>query len=247
MPRLDLLLLPILGGYVFLITFNLTKYYHQRIDKQKLVFNSILAAIGLSFISLIIDEHILKRFPEFREIIGGLIPINKEGLNESLLILGISYLSALLLNFIISDSLMYNLTIKRWGTDMERMFWRSIKEKQLADKLIMITTSLGKVYIGYVNTISKPIGHSSITIIPYMSGFRDQNDKRVRLTTNYVPIIMKYLNNNEVEKIDDKFGIVLPIEIISLVSKFDINIYNSFHSKKSNNSSSNRGGVDRKE
>lgn len=41
MPRLDLIILPLIAGYVFLCTFNLTKYYNIRVDKQRLIFNSL--------------------------------------------------------------------------------------------------------------------------------------------------------------------------------------------------------------
>ena len=37
MPKLDLILLPLLGGYWFLRTLNYTKFYHQRVEKQRLL------------------------------------------------------------------------------------------------------------------------------------------------------------------------------------------------------------------
>lgn len=48
---------------------------------------------------------------------------------------------------------------------MERLFWISLTEKKDADKL-KITTKSNKVYIGFVNEISAPIGASHIRIIP---------------------------------------------------------------------------------
>lgn len=45
MPRLDLIILPLLAGYIFLFTFNLTKFYNIRVDRQRLIFNSLLCTV----------------------------------------------------------------------------------------------------------------------------------------------------------------------------------------------------------
>lgn len=175
MPKFDLLLLPLLGGYVFLITFNLTKFYHQRIERQRLIFNSSILAFFISIIGLSIDALILQSayLINFREYLGNLILIEYEGLNQSILIFCVSYPLAKLLNLIISDRWMLNFVVYKWGDDYEKLFWSSIQNKKDEDKLIMISTRTNKVYVGIVNWISEPIGNSYISIIPHISGYRD--------------------------------------------------------------------------
>src|SRR5690606_39511690 len=60
MPRLDLIILPLLAGYIFLFTFNLTKFYNIRVDRQRLIFNSLLCTVFISFFSFLFDFYILK-------------------------------------------------------------------------------------------------------------------------------------------------------------------------------------------
>ena len=45
MVKFDLLLLPLIGGYIFLITSYFAKFYHQRLDRQRLIFNSVIASV----------------------------------------------------------------------------------------------------------------------------------------------------------------------------------------------------------
>jgi hypothetical protein len=60
MPRLDLILLPVLGGYIFLVTFNITKYYHLRLERQRLIYNSLIVAVILNVIVYFVDYYIFK-------------------------------------------------------------------------------------------------------------------------------------------------------------------------------------------
>ena len=52
---------------------------------------------------------------------------------------------------------MLKITIKLWGDEFERLFYKSMREKEVEEGLLMITMDSGKVYIGYVNKISKPL------------------------------------------------------------------------------------------
>src|SRR5690606_39823831 len=60
MLRFDLLILPLLAGYIFLITFNLTRFYNIRVDRQRLVFNALLCSVGITFFTFIFDFYVLK-------------------------------------------------------------------------------------------------------------------------------------------------------------------------------------------
>lgn len=228
MPKFDLLLLPLLGGYLFLSNFNFTRYYHQRIERQRLVFNSLIFAFILSIIGLLLDEYILKLFPVFRNYLGYLVPIKYDGIKQSILIFGISYPLAIFLNLILNNKWLFGRVVKIWGDEYEKLFWDSLQYKNDADKLLIVTTSNNKVYVGYVNRISEPINSSHITLIPNFSGYRDKNTQEFFITTNYLSVLEHYITEDEEELIDLKMGILIPRSEIILVSRFSYDIFIRF-------------------
>lgn len=230
MPKFDLLLLPLLGGYIFLITFFLTRFYHQRIERQRLIFNSSILAVILSLIVLALDHFIVKDFfLNLRENIGEINPVEYEGLNESLLIFLSSYPLAKLFNLMLPKKKALAFVVNKWGNDFEKLFWTSLKSKDDEDKLLMITTKSNKVYVGYVNKISEPIDNSHITIIPNFSGFRNKETQEFKVTTDYLNVLEYYINREEVKLIDKKMGIVIPLSEIVMVSKFVPEIFDRFN------------------
>ena len=244
MPRLDLIILPLLAGYIFLYTFNVTKFYNLRVDRQRLIFNSLVCTVGISIFAFLFDYYILrteitifefKPIIEYRTSISALIDeiIGKKnivfGLKHSLLILFLSYPLAIFLNVFCSRTFAFDFTIRKFGSQMDRLFWFSLTEKKDEDKLLMITTKSNKVYIGYVNKISEPLNESHIRIIPNFSGYRDKEKLTIDITTKYTDVIKYYVENNRKKEIDEKLGIIIPTSEILIVSKFDADIFGRFN------------------
>ncbi|HQC05405.1 MAG TPA: hypothetical protein PK067_00120 [Kaistella chaponensis] len=244
MPRLDLIILPLLAGYIFLFTFNLTRFYNIRVDRQRLIFNSMLCSVGISVLAFPLDFYILKSqttifcskpLVEYRTyfsiLVNNIIGKNSIvfGFKHSILILIISYPLAKFLNIFCSRKFAYDFTIRNFGTQLDRLFWYSLSEKKDEDKLLMITTKSNKVYIGYVNKISEPLGESHIRIIPNFSGYRDKENLTIDITTKYTDVIKFYVENNRKKEIDDKLGIIIPTSEILIVSKFDADIFGRFN------------------
>ena len=92
----------------------------------------------------------------------------------------------------------------------------------------MVTTLSGKVYVGYINKISKPIGNAQITIIPNFSGYRDKEDQQFFITTDYLEVLEDWIKEGKSIQIDEKLGIVIPREQITMVSKFNLDVFNRF-------------------
>src|SRR5690606_14929805 len=193
MPRFDLIILPLLAGYIFLITFNLTRFYNIRVDRQRLVFNALLCSVGITFFTFILDYYILKsEFLSFyrgyfSELIDRIVGSNNiiYGFKHLLLTLFISFPLAKFLNLFCSRKFAFDFTIRKFGSQLDRLFWFSITAKRDEDKLLMLTTKNNKVYIGYVSEISEPLGESYIRIIPNFSGYRDKDTLTLDITTKY--------------------------------------------------------------
>ncbi|MHC5309645.1 hypothetical protein ACYSNM_06180 [Myroides sp. LJL116] len=244
MPRLDLIILPLLAGYIFLFTFNLTKFYNIRVDRQRLIFNSLICTVFLSFFSFLFDFYILKSETFFglpnpllqcRTYLSKLIDqiVGSQnltfGFKQSILILLLSFPLAKILNLVFSRKFAFDYTIRKFGSQLDRLFWFSLMELRDEDKLLMITTKSNKVYIGYVNKISEPLSESYIRIIPNFSGYRDKEKLTIDITTKYTDVIKDYLQKNKKKEIDDKLGIIIPASEILIVSKFDAEIFGRFN------------------
>ncbi|MCE7055839.1 hypothetical protein LZF95_14250 [Algoriphagus sp. AGSA1] len=151
------------------------------------------------------------------------------GLKHAILIFLISYPLAQLLNLLFTRKFSFDYTIERWGNHLERIIWFSLTEKKDEDKLLMITTKTNKVYIGYINRLSEPIGESYVTIIPNFSGYRDKETQKLEITTSYTDVLEKYVTQNKEADIGNKLGVILPTNEILFVSRFDSEIFGRFN------------------
>jgi hypothetical protein len=225
-----LLLLPLLGGYVFLTVFNFTKYQHGRIETQRLIFHSIIAGLLLLIFTLYFDTYFLKKhFLNFREFLGNLILVNIESLNFYLLTFIISPILAIVLNLLIPNNFMMKLVIKVWGDEYEKVYLKSLREKDRTKKLILISLDNNKVYVGYLKRVTKPLLSQQIDLIPVVSGYRDDATKKITFTTPYMKTLISLIEKEEgFEIIDEEMKIILPKEKIISVSRFYPVVYREF-------------------
>ncbi len=246
MPRLDIIILPLLAGYLFLITFNLTRYYHQRIEKQRLIYNALVFAFVLATIVYLLDYFVFQSTSTFsflgfenqslfnyRHRIGRFIDDligleNVPGLKHSIFIFLSAYPLAKILNLFISGQFAFDYTIRRWGSQLDRIIYLSLTEKNKEDKLLLITLKSYKVYIGFISKLSEPIGESHITVIPNFSGYRNKDNLTLQITTNYTEVIRKYIQKGRADQIDDKLGIVIPTNEILSISRFENELFGHF-------------------
>lgn len=249
MPRLDLMLLPLLGGYVFLITFNLTKYSHKRIEKNRLLYDSLLVAFILLSIVYILDYTCIKYngyafkigcnqmepVNYYRSYVSTVIQditiFNSYGFKQSLFAFLIAYPMAILLNKVkyFNENFSFDYAVNKYGTEFEKIIWEALGEHQDIDKLLMITTKGGKVYIGHIIKFSEPIGNAYIKIIPTFSGYRSKEDHNLVITTDYTKIITDAVENGEMAKRLTKIGVVVPMSEIMFISRFDIQVFGQFN------------------
>ena len=93
------------------------------------------------------------------------------------------------------------------------------------DKLIMLSLSNRKVYVGVVNNMGEPNEvegfDQEISLVPILSGYRDKDDLSVHWTTSY----------QEVDP-DENLRIVIRQELIEMASEFDFDTWEAFAAKK---------------
>lgn len=93
------------------------------------------------------------------------------------------------------------------------------------DKLIMLSLSNRKVYVGVVNNMGEPNEvegfDQEISLVPILSGYRDKDDLSVHWTTSY-----KDVDPNE------NLRIVIRQELIESASEFDFDTWEAFSAKR---------------
>ena len=212
MVKFDLLLLPLIGGYIFLITSYFTKFYHQRLDRQRLIFNSVIAGVLISIIGLYLNELLKTEcFICFRKFFKFIIPLHYDGLTVSFYIFLISYPLAKIVNKLFPKNIALYWNIQKWGDEFEKLFWDSLGDE---NNILMITTKSNKVYVGYLINVSEPLKNSHITILPSMSGYRDKETKQLTITTDYEKVVDEFIAEIKEETGVDVDEITLNTDVI---------------------------------
>ena len=107
-------------------------------------------------------------------------------------------------------------------------------------RLLMITTTSGKVYIGWVLKMKLPKGDRQwLHIFPVKSGYRDENQK-LRITTDYAPAqeyYSKMLDQTQDPDLLESKDIIRPMAIISVkeivsIQRFSASMYEEFFSSQ---------------
>jgi len=179
----NVLLLPLLAGYFFVAFCKRLKYYHQRIDRQKLIFNSALAGFIFLALSFLIISS-LKYWGFFPEYIIGL---EKEYKLPHFAImfftLALSWLVTVAVNLFYNETKALSLAIKHEGSEFEKLCLTSF-EAFNNSQLLLLSLHLKDrdVLIGTVTKLNEPKHSDFICILPSFKGYREESNKRVVLT-----------------------------------------------------------------
>ncbi|HLG30837.1 MAG TPA: hypothetical protein VI387_11555 [Candidatus Brocadiales bacterium] len=173
MPQLNLLLLPLLGGYYFLSRLNRTKYTLQRESGYELAFSSMIAGIILlgfaevPYITIIYLQGKITLIADFVNWWRHTVRFAYSGIAT------ISFLAGLCLPHICNrlffdKSKELSRAIQEEGENFEQILEKAIKRT----KMVSITLKNNKVYIGAVTSNYLPGGtRRYLKIIPFYSGY----------------------------------------------------------------------------
>ena len=155
----NLLILPLCGGYFFLLNFVYTKYHYQRLSSQRLLFSSIITAIfilfltvGTRFIVSLIFPNLIYNISQFLSH----LPIRHIDylwtsiFSFLLTLLGIGFLN-LWLKIFSKPYKPISYAVKKYGDEIEKLFRLSA----ITGELMQLTLKNNKVYIGFTDIIQK--------------------------------------------------------------------------------------------
>lgn len=214
------LLLPILAGYVFINIWNLTRFRAQRHDGYRLVIESLFFGVaifaGARFI--VIWIHTLPLGTHVESIIqrSGLgYPFLGTGILATVLALTL----ALIGNAAINNERAKKIIVNRQDNGFMRLFHKAAIES----RMVSVTLSCKKVYIGYiVSTPNLSPEEQFVGILPVVSGYRDRDTLRLMITTNYG----RAMSSSSIPSRD--FEITLALASVEIASFFDPDSYPLF-------------------
>lgn len=230
-------LLPLLGGFVFLVRFNRTSIRSYRYSGYKLLFYSAIFGFIGDLVALAIIliyqntvpvpvKNQISAFPPVALFVSS--PTNPYDAHP-LLAFAILTTSWLPLNLIFRPTGAAKQAVRELGTYLERL----LLEAQEKEMLVAVTLKNRKVYVGHV--IEAALSFTSddskspyLVILPVLSGYRDNETLQMKLPVRYYEM----WGNEELLKISnltpDDFTIVLPEGEIVSVNKFDYTVYDGF-------------------
>src|SRR6185437_7948140 len=228
----NLLLLPLLGGFLFFSHWNRTKYFAKRQDKERLLLYSSFYGVillAISFGASIIVPHIppLLRLRHWWAY--NTPAIRFSGISSFAFALGA--LAPGVFNYvwpfkrIWTSEKVSRKAIFDYGGPLEQLLYRAIDEQ----KSVMVSLSGGKVYVGRVVTSLAPQDDSAFYLLQTKSGYRDEK-QRVEMTTNYDEVYRQiFLHEKESAlSIISDFGVVIPVKEIVSATLFREDIHTKY-------------------
>lgn len=230
----NLLLFPLIGGYYFLVTFKQFKYRFQRVENQKILFNSVIAGAFLLLTSLVLTKSSLWLFPQQSAIIKSNFPLHLPYFGTTVLSFFLGIIAAEAGNLFINEKAAISEAIKRNGNELELLFESSFNKEHL----IQLTLKSGKFYIGWVKTLPIPQHSNYVQLLPAFSGYRNGDTKEMIFTTQYLDVYATYVQGGEVIDLKMLTSLVIKIDEILTANIFDMDMYERFNNSYTNNENS---------
>lgn len=252
MPFNSWILLALVGGYYFLTECKIYKYKYQRLESQRLLFSSILAAFCFllaSFVLIGLPFSLLVHYKKFDLENSGIcirewitltkasIPFYQPYSELTIFAFFISIITTRALNWWYSSDIpLITKAIDNQGNDIERL----VASAFLSSDLLCVTLKNSKVYVGYPSVMPDPsLVTTYISLLPVISGYRDESHKLI-FTTEYLNVFKQLQDegnaaDEETETTEDdldisevEFVVTISVSEIVTVNKFDFDVYDKF-------------------
>ena len=226
---LGILLIPALGGYLFIAHFNGTRDRLRRESGYHLVFRSAVAGIALLVIA-----HILVTFAS------GVLP-NVGILREAAILWHTTFpveYSAAALSVLLgglapsvinpfSDRTSARRRVAQESGDHVGLV---VDEAMETGQVVEISLAGGKSYVGapLSRTFLAREDDGDLVMLPILSGYRHKDTRELELTVNYAPVLRKQLS----ELRSDDFRVAIPMREVVSARLFHRKAYDDFRSKE---------------
>lgn len=229
------LLLPLVGGYLFIKGSTFLKYKVAREDGHRLYFRVAYHGVCLFLASLAIlgllylPVHEMAWFGAVESFLAAALQPLLKSPEQASGMLG--FLVVCLFSVFLgrASPLLVNKIFRRttedalWEAAAENELEEFLLEALLQAKSVAITMTNHKVYVGLVLSTPEPrTERRMIALLPLMSGYREAEGK-VNFTTFYDQI---YAGREDSDNGD--FKLVLPIDKMMSLAFFDVTVYAAF-------------------
>jgi hypothetical protein len=225
----NVLLLPLLGGYVFMTKWNRTRFNTKRYSGERLLFHAAVAGVLLLVIAFVVVRAIDAGLPTFATWWRHTIPFPYAGTSLGAFLVG-SLLWFPLNYFFFPLDRESKRAINEWNDFLEILLEKAMRET----KQISVTMKHGKVYIGFVTSNFDPAyDRKYIAVLPMASGYREPSTHKMCINTYYAAVyqaIISEKNEFLIKGVED-FQITLPIAEIASVNLFDPEAYEQFQQR----------------
>lgn len=227
----NVLLLPLLGGYIFVSKWHVTRYRAIRLSGHRLIFWCALCGLVLLAFSLVIVYGISLKWPAVEQFMQAMFQFPYFGTSLGALIIGSTAWYPINR---IADA-------KGWPWSKENQLLQTIKESGnhleflLATAMqrqlqVQITTNFGKVYVGLPSRTDDPSETPDyIKIYPILTGYREKPSQRIVFTTDYSQVLSQ-LDIDDLSHLEESdFVVVIPIKNICAASLWDAKAWTMFN------------------
>lgn len=215
----NLLLLPLIGGYLFVHLTHFFRFGAQRLDGYRLLFQSAIAGICLSsaaqFVDLLVGLTLAGK--PLQQLWFWFSPFAYSGVSALALLLGPAF--ALLANLLIDKERAKDIEIRRHGNSLIQLLHRAEKDKLL----LSITLDSRKWYVGWVaESPNLDPQEFYFRLLPFISGYRDKDT----LETFRMVFYQDVLRETELEP--EQFYVTLPLKDVKIAGLFNDQVYNEY-------------------
>jgi len=224
----NLLLLPLLGGYIFARKYHRTRYSALRSENHRLLF--LAAEYGLLFLGIAaavrgvwtVLRNLYSPIAIVNTIWHMVFPFDLSG--TAILAFLIGATSWKYLNRKLDSEKEIDNSIQAKGDPLELLLRNAMRDT----RPVLLTAKSGKVYVGSVTANFNPaFDIQSIKIMPILSGYRDPKDQTVTFTTDYFTLLTQI--HEQDPSVSDKdrldLGTVIPVNEIRSVAIFSLPAY----------------------
>ncbi len=222
----NVLLLPLLGGYVFISHWNKTRFGARRYTGQRLILHSALAGVCLFLVSFLITKFGAICFPELLSWWRAYVS------RESFA--GTSFLAFLIgsvgwkpINWFFDRNIESLRAVKESGDFLEELLEHSKTEA----KQVSVTLRSGKIYVGFVTGSFDPaFDRKYVSLFTTLSGYRESTTQQMKISHNYAITWAEELEAEELEaeELKERFQLVIPVSEIVSASLFEPEVYMRF-------------------